>query len=79
MRIYNCKKYVLQDIAMEKDTITRCLPTKETYLQPFILVTREENPALNQKTKQTAYFIPFHWSHNGLKSLMKLHWFYENF
>ena len=33
MRIYNCKKYVLQDIAMEKDTITRCdLPTKEIYL-----------------------------------------------
>ena len=68
MRIYNCKKYVLQDIAMEKDTITRCLPTKEIYLQPFIM---EENTALNQN--ETAYFIPFHWSHNGLKSLMKLH------
>ena len=35
----------------------------------------EENTALNQN--ETAYFIPFHWSHNGLKSLMKLHWFYS--
>ena len=33
----------------------------------------EENTALNEN--ETAYFIPFHWAHNGLKLLMKLHWF----